>query len=152
MSRNTPINESQLGLYRREWSKARRVLRAAGFSSQETEDHRYEIHRLVTGSDCSSKDLTNRTLDGCLKEFAKISSPFDGRRQADLADGPSKRVRWQIQRLKTDLGLSDAYVETIAVNMHRRSIIQCDEPQLKSVLAALTYHEIRHKHDQPAQV
>ena len=42
------------------------------------------------------------------------------------------------------MALSDAYIESMSVNMHRRSLIQCDENQLKSILKALNYHEKRH--------
>lgn len=151
MARNTRINQRQLNVvYWPNWRMAEKVLLAAGFSKQEAEEKRKEIHQLVTGSACSSKDLTNRTLDKCLSEFAKISMPKNGKRQADLADGPAKRVRHKINRLRERMGLSDAYVETIAIKMHRRAIIQMDEAQLLDVLKALQYHENRHP-DQPVE-
>lgn len=145
MPRNTRINDKQLKcLYWPRWRAAEKVLLAAGFSKEEADEKRKDIHRAVTGDECSSKDLTNRTLDEVLRHFAAISNPRDGRRQADLADGPAKRVRWQISQLRDRMNFSDAYVETLAIKMHRRSLVQCDEDQLKTILAALTYHENRH--------
>lgn len=145
MARNTRINDKQLRrIYWPSWRMAEKVLIAAGFTKEEAEEKRKEIHRLVTGAECSSKDLTNRTLDEALKKFAAISMPRNGKRQAELADGPAKRVRYKINHLRERMGLSEAYVETIAINMHRRAIIQMDEDQLKDVLTALTYHENRH--------
>lgn len=149
MARNTRINERQIKcVYWPSWRAAEKVLINAGFSKAEAEEKRKEIHQAVTGSECSSKDLTNRTLDEVLKKFAAISMPRNGARQADLADGPCKRVRYEINRLRDRMGLSDAYVETMSIRITRRSLIQCDEDQLKSILKALHYHENRHT-DQP---
>jgi hypothetical protein len=149
MARNTRINEAQLRrIYWPSWRAAEKVLIAAGLSKEETDEQRKEIHIAVTGSDCSSKDLTNRTLDEVLRKFAAISVPRDGRRQAELADGPAKRCRWQIERLRQEMGLSVAYVEEICINMHRAAIAHCDDAQLRKVITALQYHA--HRHPSPA--
>ena len=141
-----PINTAQLNrIYWPAWRAAEKCLTASGnYTKPEAEELRKDIHVAVTGSACSSKQLTNRQLDACLARFAAIATPRDGARQAELADGACKRVRYAIGKIQKAMALSDAYIESMSVNMHRRSIIQCDESQLKSILKALHYHEKRH--------
>lgn len=151
MAKITRINDRQIKcVYWPAWRAAEKALIAGGHTKQEADDIRKEIHTAVTGSACSSKELINRQLDACLSRFAAIATPRDGVRQAELADGACKRVRYAIRQIQERMHLADAYVETIAVNMHRRSLIQCDEAQLKSILKALNYHEHRHN-IQPAE-
>ena len=141
------INTAQLNrIYWPAWRAAAKSIIASGsFTKAEAEEIRKDIHVAVTGSACSSKQLTNRQLDACLARFASMSAPSDGARQAELADGACNRVRFAIRKIQTSMRLEDSYVESIAVNMHRRSVIQCDEYQLKSVLKALNYHAKRHE-------
>lgn len=145
MPRPKHINRNQLcGLYWPEWRKAEKVLIAAGFSKDEAEEKRMDIHVAVTGEQCSSKDLKNRQLDEVLRMFAQIAQPNNGARQADLADGECKRLRFAITEAARRVGYDDASVETMALRMTRRSLIQCDEAQLKTILQALKIHETRH--------
>lgn len=145
MAKITRINSRQIKcIYWPAWRAAEKALIAGGHTKQEADEIRKEIHIAVTGSACSSKALINRQLDACLSRFSAISSPRDGARQAALADGACKRVRYAIRQIQTRMSLEDAYVESIAMNMHRRPLAQCDENQLKAILKALTYHENRH--------
>lgn len=149
MARIQRINALQLKrVYWPRWGDAKRVLIAAGYTAAEAEQTRKDIHAAVTGCECSSKDLTNRTLDAVLAKFAAISAPSDGKRQADLADGACKRARFAISQALGRMGLAESYADGIARQMFRRPVAQCDEAQLKSILKALAYHETRHA-DQP---
>ena len=141
----TRINRAQItSVYWPAWRAAEKCLTGSGnYTKNEAEEVRQEIHAAVTGCACSSKDLTNRQLDACLARFAAIATPGDGARQAELANGACKRVRYAIVQKQTAMKLTDGYIDQIAVNMHRRSLLQCDEAQLKSVLKALSYHEQR---------
>lgn len=145
MARPKRINKNQLNsLYWPEFRKAERVLIAAGFSKAEAEEQRKDIHKAVTGTACSSKDLTNPELDRVLREFLKISAPNNGTRQADLADGQCKRYRHVIKGLATKIGVDDAYVAGIASRMrYPTDLEQCDERQLRNILTALDEHAKR---------
>ena len=139
------INKNQItGVYWPNWRAAEKVLLANDHSKAECEEIRKEIHIAVTGSDCSSKDLTNKTLNECLKKFATIATPNDGKRQADLADQPLKLVRFRIKQIQDRLRLPDAYIESTAVNIARCAYKFCNEEQLTNILIALTKHENRH--------
>lgn len=139
------INSAQIkSVYWPAWRAAEKMLLAHDHSKAEADEIRKEIHTAVTGSACSSKDLTNRTLDEVLKRFAAISSPRDGKRQADLADQASKRVRFKISQIQTRMELPDTYIESMAVNLAHTSFEFCTEKQLKNILKALVYHESRH--------
>ena len=146
------INARQLkSLYWPAWNAAAKALKErAGYTKDELEDFRKETHREVTGRDCSSKDLTNRQLDGCLMRFEAIARPFDGKRQADLADMACARLRWKIGEIRRSIGVGDSYVDTISITMHRCSIIQCDEAQLLNVLRALKI-QLKRQRDKAAE-
>lgn len=146
MSRPKRINQNQLRrLYWPEWRKAEKILIAAGLGKEEIEEQRKAIHVTVTGSACSSKDLTNSELDRVLAKFARVSAPRDGKRQADLADGQCKRYRHVIKELAAAIGVDDAYVAGIARQMrYPADLEQCDEQQLRNILTALDKHEARH--------
>ncbi|MFT3989971.1 MAG: hypothetical protein QM680_01040 [Luteolibacter sp.] len=146
------ISPRQLkALYWPSWNAAAKQLKERGsYSKEELEACRKDIHRQVTNRECSAKDLTNRQLDECLKKFAQIAAPLDGKRQVHLAEQPAARVRYQIQQIQQRLGLPDAYVEGIAVNMHRCGIAHCDEKQLLKVLQALRIHENRATKSDPS--
>lgn len=145
MTRPERINQNQLSrLYWPEWRKAEKILAAAGFGKEEIEEQRKAIHTAVTGSECSSKDLTNRELDAVLARFARVSAPGDGKRQADLADGQCKRFRHVIKRLAASIGADDAYIAGIARQMrYPTDLEQCDERQLRNILTALDKHAKR---------
>lgn len=139
------INAKQIkSVYWPRWREAEKVLMRNDHTKAEADEIRKEIHKSVTGVACSSKDLTNRTLDQVLQKFAAISDPRNGKRQADLADKDCERVRYKIREIQTRMQLADSYIETMAVNITRAAYKFCNEDQLKKVLAALVYHESRH--------
>lgn len=140
------INKAQLTrIYWPRWRAAEKVLIRAGFTKPEAEEKRKEIHITVTGSDCSSKDLTNNQLDNCLGKFLAISDPNNGTAQADAADQPLARIRWNINQIQRRLGLTAAYIDGMAANIARCGYAFCDELQLKAILTALIIHEKRHE-------
>ncbi len=145
MARTKRINIKQLrALYWPQWRNAEKTLVAAGLSKSEAEEKRKQIHISVTGSDCSSKDLTNTALDAVLKKFAAIANPQDGKRQADLADGPCKRLRFAIDQKAKAMGLDAAYVSGIAAQMRYPTNLEtCDQRQLRNILIALDTHTKR---------
>lgn len=134
------INKFQLtGKYWPAWRAAEKALIASGtYDKKEAEALRKEI----TG--VSSKDLTNRQLDECLKKFLAISQPTNGKAQADQADQPLKRLRYVIAQAQARLKLPDTYIETMAVNIAKSPYQFCNEEQLKKILVALQIHENRH--------
>ena len=139
------INTKQLNcVYWPQWRTAAKVLMRAGYSKEDADLVRKEIHLAVTGSECSSKELTHRTLDALLQKFAAISAPSNGARQAELADGACKRARHTIRELQQAMNLTDAYIEVMASRIARRPLTQCDENQLKDIIKALNYHHNRH--------
>lgn len=136
------INRNQLtGLYWPTWQKAVKVLLANHYGKDDAESLRKEI--LAKQGVKSSKDLNNRQLDEVLKAHAAISSPRDGKRQADLADQSLKRVRYRIRQAQIKLNYTDANVEGVAQQMYRRPIAQLDEEQLINVSNALETHVLR---------
>lgn len=145
MARPKRINKNQLNsLYWPEWRKAEKVLISAGYSKEEAEQERKDLHVAVTGTACSSKDLTNDELDELLRKFLKISNPKNGKRQADLADGKCRRYRHVIKELATKIGVDDAYVAGIAKQMrYPTDLEQCDKLQLRNILTALDTHAKR---------
>jgi|GEM_PF-3833565 len=138
-------NTAQLRrLYWPEWNKAAKVLVSTGCHSKaEAEEVRKEIHLAITGSECSSKDLTNRQLDSVLARFRAISQPVAGAFQARQADQPLKRIRFRIAEVQARLALPDFYIDATARRIAKRPLDQCDERLLKKVLAAMVYHEKR---------
>lgn len=125
------------------WREAEKTLMRNDHSKDEADEIRKDIHKAVTGSACSSKELTNRTLDAVVAKFAAISAPRDGKRQADLADQDCERVRFKIREIQARMSLDADYIETMAVNIARTAYKFCNEAQLKSILKALVYHENR---------
>lgn len=131
------------GVYWPSWSPARKVLRANHYTPEECEDLRHEILK-KQGVD-SHKDLNNRQLDKCLEAHAAIADPRNGKRQAELADQPLKRVRWRIAKTASEIGYSPEKIEDISQRMFRRPIAQLTEAQLIKVSQALETHANRQK-------
>lgn len=139
------INRKQLTrLYWPGWRAAEKILLANHHDKAEAEELRKQIHVEVTGSACSSKDLTNRQLDLILGRFAAISKPADGAYQARQADQPMARIRHKIGEIQQRMSLSDAYVDAMARRIAKRPLEHCDEDGLRDVLSALVIHEKRH--------
>lgn len=90
------MNLQQMRLYRGEWAKARAELRKQGRAlSAETEEYeRMLIHEQVTGTRCSSKDLSNEELDQVLAAFYAISAQID--RYLDTKAQPQTRCRYLV--------------------------------------------------------
>jgi hypothetical protein len=107
------MTTAQMRKYRAEWAKAlaalRRYNRAATPAAAEAE--RMRIHQQVTGSPCSSKDLTNDEYDQVLALFYAWSRADDLDAQLDQIQQPARRCRWLaddlIHRINAQLLTSD---------------------------------------------
>lgn len=90
------MNHRQMKLYRAEWAKARDALRLKRRALlPETEEYeRMVIHEQVTGTRCSSKDLTQTQLDEVLAAFYVISAQLD--RLEDVKAQPETRCRYLV--------------------------------------------------------
>ena len=145
------INRKQLTrLYWPAWRAAEKVLLANHHDKAEAEEIRKQIHVEITGSACSSKDLSDRQLDRVLGRFDAISKPSDGAAQARHADQPMARIRFKIAEIRKRMDLPDAYVDAMARRIAKRPLEHCSEDGLRDVLAALVKHEQRHAGDAPA--
>lgn len=135
------ISEAQIKKYWREWGPARRALRANHYTPAECEDFRKEVLRRLGVE--SHTELDNRKLDEVLKVYAALADPRNGKRQAELADQPLKRVRARIAEAARELGYTDAQVEGVSQQMWKRPIAQLTEVQLVKVSQALNTHVAR---------
>jgi hypothetical protein len=90
------MNLQQMRLYRGEWAKARAILREqARARTPETEEYeRMLIHEQVTGTRCSSKDLTNEQLDHVLAAFYVITANLEAYNDAKAQ--PETRCRYVV--------------------------------------------------------
>lgn len=87
------MTQSQLALYRFEWGKTRKWLRAHGRTPERADWMRHEIHKAALGSDKSSLDFTNADLD---KVLAKLRSYSDGANldaQLRAEEQPEQRIQ-----------------------------------------------------------
>lgn len=142
------INSRQLrSLYWPRWRDAEKVLMANGAHSKaEADEIRKDIHRAVTGRECSSKELTNRQLDEVLAKFMAIAQPRNGAAQARQAAQPCTRALYNIEQIRKALGLTENYVDSMARRIVKRPLAHCDESGLQKVLIALTKHAKRNAH------
>lgn len=140
------MTEPQLRLYRAEWGKARKALRARGWAPALADAERKAIHVRVLGEDVSSLLLNNRQLDLVLGAFRAISSPAALAPQLDEADQPCRRRRWLIAKLCEELGHGGDYAQAVAVSMNRegklgkRGVFDLDElneDELDKIIVAL---------------
>jgi hypothetical protein len=92
------MNYTQMKLYRVAWTEARAVLLAHGRTPAEAEEERFAIHEAVTGSRCSSKDLTNAQLTEVLIRFwAWSGGGLDKMLHRDRQ--PMIQARWLCRRI-----------------------------------------------------
>lgn len=92
------MNYTQIKLYRVAWTEARAVLIALGRTPAEAEEERFAIHEAVTGSRCSSKDLTNAQLTEVLIRFwAWSGGGLDKMLHRDRQ--PMIQARWLCRRI-----------------------------------------------------
>lgn len=107
------MTKLQTLLYWKTWGQVKKTLiEFGGFSKEEAEAERHQIHIAALGKDKSSKLLNNRDLDTILDHF---------RSYLVLADGPTKDPKRADVQPCTRLiyaiestGLPDAYLEAIA--------------------------------------
>lgn len=107
------MTKAQTSLYWRTWSKVRKTLiELGGYSKEDADAERHEIHRQALGSDKSSSSLNNRDLDAILDHFRTYltlaDGPTTGPSRAEVQ--PCKRLIWAIEQT----GLPEAYLAAIA--------------------------------------
>ena len=107
------MTKSQSSLYWRTWAGVRKTLiEMGGYSKEDADQERHEIHKQALGSDKSSKLLNNRDLDKILDHFRAYlvlaDGPTTGPARADSQ--PTKRLIYAI----TQTGLPEPYLESIA--------------------------------------
>jgi Protein of unknown function (DUF1018) len=85
------VNEAQLRLYRYEWGRCRKWLRAHGRTPERADAMRHEIHKAAIGFDKSSLDLTNAELDKVLAKFRSYSEGDNLDAQLAAEDQPAHR-------------------------------------------------------------
>lgn len=149
------MTDKQLHMYRAEWGKCRRVLRALGFSPKAADARRKNIH-IATGAVTkwgkpkSSLYLNNADIDRVLKVFRSYSKPGDLQGQLDLINQPVKRALYRCKELLDDCGIADnetareAYLNGICQRACKRPLIDSDDDDLVTILGALT-HTWQHK-------
>ena len=143
------MKPEQMRMYRAEWAKCQKRLRAAGRDADD--EVRYTVHQLVTGFRCSSKDLDNAALDEVLLWFrSKLNAA--GEWEAFLAHqrSPLNCCRYAARRLcrlalatiTTDKG-ADAYIEGICRHMFRKDTQMATVEEWQKICAALKIQAYR---------
>lgn len=140
------LSVRQNQLYWREWNNARTtLLQKHGFSREDANAERKEIHNDLFGSYLSSKDLTNAQFSKVLGAFRAISNPSDAKAQVKANDDEAIRLRWKIETLRKELGLHENYIHAVANNIAKTTYDLCSVSDLKKILAALNYHKKRQR-------
>ena len=85
------MNPAQLNLYRYEWGRTRKWLRAHGRTPERADAMRHEIHKAAIGVDKSSLDLTNSELDKVLAKFRSYSDGANLDAQLGAEEQPEMR-------------------------------------------------------------
>lgn len=150
------MNAAQLRMYRGEWGKARKALRALGFTPTEADARRKRIHvaagAVKYGKPKSSLYLNNGDIDRVLAIFRSYSDPANLQAQLDAVNQPVKRALCAAQFLLEDLGIADAsreaYLDGICKRACKRSLLDSTDDDLVTILGALT-HTWQHKKDIP---
>lgn len=107
------MTKSQTSLYWRTWAKVRAsLIDLGGFSKEDADAERHEIHKQALGTDKSSKLFNNRDLDKILDGFQSYlvlaEGPTTGPTREKLQ--PCQRLIYAIEKL----GLPEPYLESIA--------------------------------------
>lgn len=93
------LTPAQNGKYWREWGRARKVLRAAGYTAQEADAERHELHAQALGHDKPHADLTNADFDKVLAAFLAISESDNLDAQIAGQTGSRRRLEYSIEKL-----------------------------------------------------
>ena len=97
------------------WAKVRQsFIKYGGFSTEDADLQRHQIHRDALGRDKSAADLTNRDLDAILDHFRAVLTITDGPAAGPTraAEMPRRRLIWAIEKT----GLGDAYLNAIVAD------------------------------------
>jgi hypothetical protein len=130
------MTDAQVGLYRREWGKARAVLRRT-LSAKAADEERHAIHIQALGKDKSSLSFNNADLDEVLKLFRSISQPANFVAQVELVDMGATRKRWTIRHLLSALALDEEDAELLITRRQRAGRLLTVSPA-----AAVTFETI----------
>jgi hypothetical protein len=116
------ITPAQDRAYWREWSKAKKQLRAYGFDDAEIEIRRRELTLEITNGRTSSHREMRRLgeFTEWLSAAAAIHSPDDLDRQLELIRNPEKIRAFLVSQIR-GFGLPEPYLEAMCRDMHRTS-------------------------------
>lgn len=104
------MTPKQHKLYIGTWLRVKKTLiTLGGFSKEEAEAKRHEIHTEALGKDKSSKEFTNADLDRVLDAFQVYLGLSDPRQSKRAVEQPRKRALHAIHAL----GHTDAYIAAI---------------------------------------
>lgn len=139
------MTQAQLALYRFEWGRTRKWLRAHGRTPERADSMRHEIHKAALGVDKSSLEFTNADLD---KVLAKLRSYSDGANlDAQLAaeDQPAHRIQALVANARelaaavvSREGTERAYLDGLAKRVFKNGDYQAlQERQLQQLCGIL---------------
>jgi hypothetical protein len=113
------ITPAQDKTYWREWSRAKKQLRAYGFDDDEIEVRRRELTREVTNGRTDSHKEIRRVgeFTEWLSAAAAIHSPDDLDRQLELIRNPEKIRAYLVDQIRS-FNLPAGYLETMSRDMH----------------------------------
>jgi hypothetical protein len=112
------ITPAQDRAYWREWSKAKKQLRAYGFDDDEIETRRRDLTREVTNGRSDSHKEIRRVgeFTEWLSAVAAIHSPDDLDRQLELIRNPEKIRAYLVAQILA-FGLPEGYLESMACDL-----------------------------------
>lgn len=134
-ARGTRLTAKQDKLYWREWGKARKALRAAGFDPADADAQREIYTTEALGSYVPHREMSNAQLDRMLEVFRAIAAPDDISHATDVP-GPRRRLLYGIAKLAT--GRED-YIREICLDCGLsgdwRRLSDTDLSKLRSTMA-----------------
>ena len=112
------MTPKQHKLYIGTWLRVKDTLiRLGGYSKEEAEAKRHEIHAEALGKAKSSKAFTNADLDRVLDAFQSYLGLTDPRQSKRAVEEPRKRALYAIR----GLGFDSSYIEKVAQDRFKTS-------------------------------
>lgn len=107
-----------------------------------TEDEYRDLLKSVGALSSADPDFTKAKLDQVMKQFKALGF----KKKAGGVKSKEKLLK-KVDAILKDLGLKRGYADSMARNMFGIDIVSwCDADQLYKLVAALTYHQMRHPH------
>lgn len=142
----------QIKMYRAEWAKCKKRLLEAG--REASEETRMQIHELVTGLPCSSKDFTNSEFDQVLFYFrTKLHHTGEWDAFLALTHSPVNRCRFAARNLCKGIPTikseahADRYIEGISRQMFKNNTQMLEIEQWRAICTAIKLRAATFKWD-----